>query len=128
MPTQSPDPYRKAERMTPATALTPEQTEQLRQELLRTQSRLERSTRSNGNGAADLDQTCVGRLSRIEALQNQGLTNGLEERARIQLQQVLDALCRIEQGSYGVCTACQGIIPAERLLVFPETRTCTHCG
>jgi DnaK suppressor protein len=120
--------HRKAERMTLATGITPAQSEQLRQDLLRTLSRLERSAKTTGNGPADLDQTCIGRLSRIEALQNQGMTNGLRERERIQLQQVLDALCRIEQGSYGVCTACHTTIPVERLLVFPETRTCTACG
>jgi DnaK suppressor protein len=108
--------------------ITPEQTEDLRQELLRTLGRLERSMKSAGNGAANLDQTCIGRLSRIEALQNQGLTEGLKERERIQLQQVVDALCRIDDGSYGVCRSCQCAIPVERLLVFPETLTCQPCG
>jgi len=114
--------------MTPATAINPEQFEQLRQDLLRTLGRLERSMKSAGNGAADLDQTCVGRLSRIEALQNQGMTQGLKERERIQLQQVIAALSRLESGEYGVCVTCQVPIPLERLLVFPETRTCTFCG
>lgn len=116
--------------MTPATHLTDEQRDQLKQELLRTLCRLERSVQRNGsgNGASELDQTCVGRLSRIEALQNQGLTNGLRERERIQFEQVLDALKRIEAGTYGVCTTCDIAIPIERLQVFPETRTCTPCG
>jgi DnaK suppressor protein len=116
--------------MTLVIEIKQEQTEQLRQELLRTLARLERSTKANGlgNGAADLDQACVGRLSRIEALQNQGLTQGLKERDRIQLEQVLDALCRLDTGGYGVCTSCQAAIPFERLLIFPETRTCTPCS
>jgi DnaK suppressor protein len=116
--------------MTLAIGISQEQTEQLRHELLRTLARLERSTKANGhgNGAADLDQTCVGRLSRIEALQNQGLTQGLKERDRIQLEQVLDAICRLDTGTYGTCTSCQVSIPFERLLIFPETRTCTPCS
>lgn len=114
--------------MTPAAHITPEQSEQLRQELLRTLARLQRSAKTNGHGAAELDQTCVGRLSRIEALQNQGLTQGLKERERIQLAQVVDALQRMEDGSYGTCVSCRTPIPFERLLVFPETRTCTPCG
>jgi DnaK suppressor protein len=118
--------------MTPTVAATasPEQMEQLRQDLLRTLARIERSikTNGNGNGAADLDQTCVGRLSRIEALQNQGLTQGFKDREQIQLQQILDALVRFENGTYGTCRTCQVAIPFERLMVFPETRTCTFCG
>jgi DnaK suppressor protein len=118
----------KANRMTPTTCMTLEQAEQLRQDLLRSLSRLERSTKSNGSGLGNLDQTCIGRLSRIEALQNRGLTQGLKERERIHLEQVLDALCRLEKGTYGICDSCQIPIPYERLLVFPETRTCTPCG
>jgi DnaK suppressor protein len=114
--------------MTPTSPISLEQTEELRQDLVRALARLERSVKLNGNGAVDLDQACVGRLSRIEALQNQSLTRGLKERERIQLEQVLDALCRLEQGTYGTCTACQTPIPFERLQVFPETRTCTPCG
>jgi len=113
--------------MTPAATITAEQTEQLRQDLVRTLARLERSMKTAGNGPADLDQTCIGRLSRIEALQNQGFTEGIKERERIQLQQVLDALCRLENGQFGICMVCHAAIPFERLLVFPETRTCTAC-
>jgi DnaK suppressor protein len=115
---------------TPPVALTPEQIEQLRQELVRTLARLERSVKKNGigNGAAELDQTCVGRLSRIEALQNQGLTDGLRERERIQFEQVLDALCRLEGGTYGTCVTCHTHVAFERLTVFPETPTCSLCG
>lgn len=116
--------------MTPAVSITPEQKQQLQQTLLRTLTRLERSVTTHGSASrpAEMDQTCIGRLSRIEALQNQGFTQGLKERERIQLEQVLDALRRIEDGSYGTCAACRVAIPFERLLVFPETRTCTRCG
>lgn len=115
--------------MTTVVHITSEQTEQIRHELLRALERLNRSVDRNGSAKnVDLDQTAVGRLSRIEAIQNQGLTNGLRERERIQLEQVLDALRRMDDGCYGTCTSCHGSIPYERLVVFPETRTCTPCG
>ena len=109
-------------------SLTSEQIGQLRSELQRTLSRIERSLKANGNGRPDLDQSAVGRLSRIEALQNQTFTQGLHDRERVQLEQVLDALRRLDEGSYGLCTACHGPVRFERLLVFPETRTCSDCG
>jgi len=112
----------------PHTALTPEQIGQIRDELQRTLGRLERSMKTNGNGRpAEIDQSAVGRLSRIEAIQNQGFTKNLHDRERSQLEQVTDALRRIENGSYGVCAGCRGPIQFERLLVFPETRTCNCC-
>ena len=111
------------------TVLNPEQIEQIRGELQRTLCRIERSIQTNGNGkVTDLDQSAVGRLSRIEALQNAGFTQNLKARERQQLEEVLAALGRIEDGIYGRCTACQGPIRFERLQVFPETRTCNSCG
>jgi DnaK suppressor protein len=113
------------------TALTPEQIDQFRAQLQRTLSRIERSVNGNGNGngnAVDLDQSAVGRLSRIEALQNANFTQDLKARERHQLEEVIAALERIEQGVYGLCTTCRSPIRFERLQVFPETRTCNSCG
>lgn len=111
------------------TALTAEQLEQLREELQRTLTRLERSATTNGNGrATDLDQSAVGRLSRIEALQNAGLTQNLKARERQQHEEIAAALQRLGDGSYGLCSDCHAPIRFERLLVFPETRTCSQCG
>jgi DnaK suppressor protein len=110
--------------------LADEQIRMVRDELLRSLSKLERSLKISGESARprDLEQDTVGRLSRIDAIQNAGLTANLEERERAQLRQVVDALRRIEDGTYGACTACGGSIPFERLLVFPETLACTACA
>lgn len=108
--------------------LTPEQLAELRRELQRTLSRLERSAKTNGERPTEIDQSAVGRLSRIEAIQNQGLMQSLQDRERMQLAEVVAALQRMEQGVYGICTSCREPIRFERLLVFPETRTCTQCG
>lgn len=111
-------------------ALAPEERETIREELLRTLTRLERSLKA-ANGAArprDLEQDTVGRLSRIEALQSQGLTHTLAEREKAQLAQVVAALHRLEEGTYGACNACGGPIPVPRLMVFPETLACQACA
>jgi DnaK suppressor protein len=110
--------------------LLPEQRETLREELLRTLTRLERSMKAS-NGAArprDLEQDTVGRLSRIEALQSQGLTHTLAEREKAQLAHIAAALRRLDEGTYGACNGCGGSIPYERLLVYPETLACAACA
>jgi DnaK suppressor protein len=106
--------------------LDTDQLRQIRDDLLRTLSKLERNVNKVAK-PADLDQTSIGRLSRIEALQMQGMTQGLQEREQVQLAQVTDALRRIEQGTYGACVECGVTIQFERLLVFPETPSCTTC-
>lgn len=43
------------------------------------------------------------------------------------LQEINDALRRIEDGAYGTCEACQAQIPKRRLEVFPAARYCVTC-
>jgi DnaK suppressor protein len=108
--------------------LTTEQIVDLRCGLERTLRRLERSMQSNGaSQSREIDQSSVGRLSRIEALQNQGLTDSLKERERTQFDEVLQALGRLDDGTYGLCLTCRAPIEHDRLLVFPEARTCSGC-
>lgn len=109
--------------------LSPSQVAEIRAELLRALNRLERSIKISGTNARplELEQDTVGRLSRIDAIQNQGLAQSLQAREQVQLANLLDALRRIEVGEYGACTACGTGIPFERLVVFPETRTCAAC-
>jgi len=42
------------------------------------------------------------------------------------LQAVLDALCRVETGTYGRCESCRQPIPDERLVAVPSTRFCVE--
>lgn len=42
--------------------------------------------------------------------------------------ELLMALKRIEDGTYGVCARCDGAIPLGRLLVMPATQHCVDCG
>lgn len=110
--------------------LTDAQINELTAELDRVVRKLERSMRTTEEALRpiQLDQTAVGRLSRIDSLQNQGLTRNLQEREQAKLGQVITAFQRIEAGTYGLCVECGGEIPYERLQVFPETPTCTACG
>jgi DnaK suppressor protein len=83
--------------------------------------------RARAAGPVQLDQTAVGRLSRMDALMNQALAQGSELRAVQELALVEDALERLERGTYGFCHSCLLPIALERLLVIPEARDCTRC-
>lgn len=43
------------------------------------------------------------------------------------LQDIADALARIDQGGFGTCEGCSETIPKKRLEVFPSARYCVHC-
>lgn len=110
--------------------LAPEQRDMVRDELLRQLTKLERSMKANGAAARprDLEQDTVGRLSRVEALQSQGLTKTLAAREQQQLEKIVAALRRLEEGTYGACNGCGAPIPMERLMIYPETLACSTCA
>lgn len=109
--------------------LTDAQIEELREELERQLRRLERSMRTTDEAArpVELDQTAVGRLSRMDAMQNQHLTKNLQAREQARFGALREALNRIEAGTYGCCTACGGPILFDRLFVVPEATDCGRC-
>lgn len=52
----------------------------------------------------------------------------IEHNLETQLQDVENAIDKIEQGTYGVCESCGMQIEEERLVVSPEARFCTMCS
>ena len=110
--------------------LAPDQLAELRSVLERELEKLERSMRVTDEAMrpVELDQSAVGRLSRMDSLQNQGLTRNLQGREQVKLGLIIGALRRIEDSSYGRCTECGSPVPFERLLVFPEAPTCAGCA
>lgn len=110
--------------------LDPVQLAELRAELEAALARLARSMRISDEAAkpVELDQTAVGRLSRMDSLQSQSMAKSLRDRERVQLALIREALTRFDEGRYGLCTACGTEIPFGRLAIFPEAATCQACG
>ncbi len=85
----------------------------------------------SGDAAAatvELDQSRVGRLSRMDALQSQAMSLASQQRRRQSLRLIDAALGRIEEGEYGYCLECGEQIPAGRLNFAPETAYCIDCA
>jgi DnaK suppressor protein len=51
----------------------------------------------------------------------------LSDGERVLLQQIDQALARIEEGNYGLCTHCGNLIPEKRLEAVPWTPYCVDC-
>ncbi len=76
----------------------------------------------------ELDQTSVGRLSRMDAIQVQAMAQEAERRRKIDLQRAQSALERLDSGDYGVCLVCDEEIPVKRLEFDPAVTTCVDCA
>jgi len=57
-----------------------------------------------------------------------GLYEHLDEREKMQIEEIDLSLCRIAAGSYGVCESCEKLISLKRLEELPATRLCRKCA
>jgi len=76
----------------------------------------------------ELDQTMVGRLSRMDALQNQAMQIETERRRSVELQRIDSALQRIEDGDFGYCVSRGEAIEVKRLEYDPTVPNCVGCA
>ena len=74
-----------------------------------------------------LDQSMVGRLSRMDALQAQQMAKETMRRREIQLQKIDAALGRMDRGEFGYCLICEEEIVLARLEFDPASTRCITC-
>lgn len=115
--------------MTCHSDLTPERLALLRETLADDIARLSRRLAYlKTDTSVTLDQQAIGRVSRMDALMNQGLAQASDQRAVRDLAAALEACDRMDDGSYGCCCGCGQPIPFARLEAMPEARNCARCG
>ena len=77
----------------------------------------------------ELDQSRVGRLARLDAIQHQQIAKSQVARMRALLpiyRQRLNALMTSPE-DFGECILCGELIPLKRLLIRPEVQMCVPC-
>lgn len=82
------------------------------------------SRRSN----VELDQNKVGRLSRLDALQQQAMLDEILHRAKSERANIQMALQRIARGDFGLCRECYEAIDERRLDFDPTLELCINCA
>ena len=75
----------------------------------------------------ELDQSCQGRLSRMDALQQQAMSQASLHRLQLELTQIEAALGRLDFEDYGYCIKCGDDIEYERLKANPSFVLCKEC-
>ncbi|WP_419913663.1 TraR/DksA family transcriptional regulator [Hoeflea sp.] len=87
-------------------------------------SRLSEESRST----VVLDQQAVGRLSRMDSMQQQAMAEAQERQRQRDLVRIEMAERRIKDGDYGYCAECDEEIPDGRLEIDPMAEKCVHCA
>ena len=81
-----------------------------------------------GTAPVELDQARVGRLSRMDAMQQQAMSQASARLIDVELQRIKTALSRIESKEYGYCILCDEEIAGKRLQFDPSLLTCITCA
>ncbi len=76
----------------------------------------------------ELDQACTGRLTRMDALQQQAMAKANHQRSVLRLKQLNAALIKIENEDYGLCFDCEEDIAQARLKANPTATLCISCA
>lgn len=75
----------------------------------------------------ELDQQSVGRVSRVDAIQQQQMALANKQQATVLLRSIELALQRVDDGSYGACLECGEAIAEARLQAQPWAGLCIDC-
>ncbi len=111
-----------------ASELTAEQTDELYQVLLSESARLEDLLKLSKEGARPVDLgEPIGRLTRMDAIQQQQMTKANRRSYETKLRQVRAALGLLGKDEYGFCRLCEEPIGYPRLKARPEAPFCLSC-
>lgn len=104
--------------------------ESFRAQLLQQQADLEAIAEisAQSTGTVVLDQSSVGRLSRMDAMQQQQMAKESEHRRQQQLVRIAAALRRIDADEFGECYVCGEDIDPRRLAIDPTNTRCINCA
>lgn len=85
-------------------------------------------TRKSAQSTVELDQSRVGRLSRMDALQQQAMAQASQNSIDRSLKAIEAALLRCDHGHFGFCEECDEPIAPKRLEYDPTVTCCIRCA
>jgi DnaK suppressor protein len=102
--------------------------EALREALFKRREELEYVLALSKDGGAPVDLgEPIGRLSRMDAMQQQKMVQAGRQGQEAELRRVALALADMDSGDYGYCRQCDEAITLPRLRIRPDTRICVPC-
>ena len=108
--------------------LNEQQFTELHQALLTLRKELQQLLENSSDGAqpVSLDEP-IGRLSRMDAMQQQSMVQANRRTTQTRLTRIEAALRRHASGDYGFCVECEEEIGCARLQAQPEAPFCIDC-
>jgi RNA polymerase-binding transcription factor len=108
--------------------MTDSELDQLKKIILKTISELQESDSYLEEATQPIEPSvALGRLTRMEAIGEKSVNEAMHIQVKQRLERLINALDRIEKGTYGTCVRCQKEMPYGRLEAVPESLVCVPC-
>lgn len=73
-------------------------------------------------------ENAIGRVSRMDAINNKGVSEAALRSAKRKLTNLKIALTKIDAEDFGICARCKRPIAPARLMYMPESTRCVRCA
>lgn len=73
-------------------------------------------------------ENAIGRLSRMDAINNKSIYDAALLKAKDKLQKLQIAEHNVDKQDFGVCVNCGKPIPLGRILLMPQSNRCVNCA
>ncbi len=73
-------------------------------------------------------ENAIGRISRMDAINNKSINDNALRQARIKLEKLKLALHKLPNPEFGLCTRCKETIQEARIMLIPESTLCVNCA
>ncbi len=97
----------------------------LQEEIGKTKQKITRYEQMTGPVAPD---NAIGRVSRMDAINNKSVMEAALGKARQRLQGLYNHEQRLGTSDFGKCLKCEQNIPIQRILLAPESSFCVNCA
>ena len=97
----------------------------LEEAIVKTKAQIKRYEGMTGPVAPD---NAIGRVSRMDAINNKSVFDAALRKARSKLKGLHIHLDKLGTGDFQICPKCQKEIPLERILLAPESSFCVTCA
>lgn len=102
---------------------------ELKEKIIRTIEKTEDEIRRLEEATKPISpENAIGRVSRMDAINNKGVAEATLRSARRKLSSLQLALTKIDSPEFGICSRCRRPIPPARLMYMPQSTRCVHCA
>jgi DnaK suppressor protein len=109
--------------------MTTEQKNKIQQQIQHELSELETQITQLSAKLQPIAPDCsLGRLTRMEAMNEQEVSQRILDETLLRQTRLRNALSRIDHAMFGICIECEEAIGLERMKIRPESVRCVDCA